>query len=75
MPLTSQDFVAKGKQIPVLYNQRSIWLDLAHKKLDAAGLNAYGWSEGMLDNEILEQLLKPNLKRRGAMCNNKIGGL
>jgi type II restriction/modification system DNA methylase subunit YeeA len=48
-----------------LYNQRPTWLDLAHKKLDAAVLSAYGWPEGMSDDEILERLLKLNLERAG----------
>lgn len=26
-----------------LYNQRPTWLDLAHKRLDEAVLDAYGW--------------------------------
>ncbi len=46
-----------------LYNQRPAWLDLAHKKLDAAVFAAYGWDAGISDEELLERLLKLNLER------------
>jgi type II restriction/modification system DNA methylase subunit YeeA len=48
-----------------LYNARPTWLDLAHQKLDAAVLSAYGWPEGLSDDEILERFLKLNLERAG----------
>ncbi len=34
------------------------WLDLAHKKLAAA----YGWPADLIDEQILERLLKLNLE-------------
>ena len=46
-----------------LYNQRPAWLDLAHKKLDAAVFAAYGWDTGMSDEELLERLLRLNVER------------
>jgi hypothetical protein len=49
-----------------LYNQRPTWLDLAHRKLDAAAFDAYGWSHDLSDEEILERLLALNLERAGA---------
>ena len=48
-----------------LYNQRPTWLDLAHRKLDVAVFDAYGWDPGMADEEILEKLLELNLERSG----------
>ena len=39
-----------------LYNQRPDWLDAAHKKLDAAVLDAYGWPHDLSDEEILARL-------------------
>ncbi|HET9227339.1 MAG TPA: type IIL restriction-modification enzyme MmeI, partial [Thermoanaerobaculia bacterium] len=48
-----------------LYNQRPTWLDLAHKKLDAAVFAAYGWSQDLSDEEILGKLLELNLARAG----------
>jgi len=39
------------------------WLDLAHKKLDAAVAGAYGWPADFSDEQILERLLALNLER------------
>jgi hypothetical protein len=47
-------------------NQRPTWLDLAHRKLDAAVCDAYGWPHHLSDEEILERLLALNLERAGA---------
>ena len=46
-----------------LYNERPAWLDLAHKKLDAAVAAAYGWPADLTDDQILEKLLALNLER------------
>lgn len=46
-----------------LYNERPTWLDLAHKKLDAAVFAAYGWDPAMTDEALLAALLELNLKR------------
>jgi len=46
-----------------LYNARPTWLDLAHKKLDAAVFAAYGWPADLSDEEILARLLALNLQR------------
>lgn len=48
-----------------LYNERPTWLDLAHRKLDEAVLDAYGWPHDLSDEEILERLLALNLERAG----------
>ena len=48
-----------------LYNQRPTWLANAHRKLDAAVFAAYGWEEGLSDEQILERLLRLNLERAG----------
>ena len=48
-----------------LYNARPTWLDLAHKRLDAAVFAAYGWPVDLSDDEILERLLRLNLERAG----------
>jgi len=48
-----------------LYNERPTWLDLAHRKLDAAVFAAYGWPADLGDEEILARLLKLNLERPG----------
>ncbi len=55
----------KKRTLTNLYNQRPTWLDLAHKQLDAAVFDAYGWPHDLSDEEILERLLALNLKRAG----------
>ena len=49
-----------------MYNARPTWLDMAHRKLDAAVFAAYGWDADMTDEQILEKLLALNLARAGA---------
>jgi type II restriction/modification system DNA methylase subunit YeeA len=44
-------------------NERPAWLDLAHKKLDAAVAAAYGFPADLTDEQILEKLLALNLAR------------
>jgi hypothetical protein len=53
----------KARTLTALYNERPTWLDLAHRKLDAAVFAAYGWDPAMGDEEILEKLLALNLER------------
>ncbi len=53
----------KGRTLTKLYNERPAWLDLAHKKLDAAVAAAYGWPANLTDEKILENLLALNLAR------------
>jgi type II restriction/modification system DNA methylase subunit YeeA len=55
----------KKRTLTNLYNQRPTWLDLAHKKLDAAVAAAYGWPSDLSDEEILMRLLALNLERAG----------
>lgn len=62
----------KKRTLTNLYNERPAWLDLAHKKLDAAVAAAYGWvragqaSVDLSDEQILEKLLALNLERVAA---------
>jgi hypothetical protein len=55
----------KKRTLTNLYNQRPAWLDMAHKKLDAAVFAAYGWDPGISDEQLLEKLLALNLERAG----------
>ncbi len=59
------DCAAKLKKhtLTNLYNERPAWLDLAHRKLDAAVAAAYGWPADLSDEQILERLLALNLER------------
>ena len=53
----------KERTLTKLYNERPAWLDLAHKKLDAAVAAAYGFPADLRDEQILEKLLALNLAR------------
>ena len=46
-----------------LHNERPTWLDLAHKTLDEAVFDAYGWDPLMTDEQVLAGLLKLNLEQ------------
>jgi type II restriction/modification system DNA methylase subunit YeeA len=52
----------KKRTLTNLYNEHPAWLDLAHKKLDRAVLDAYGWPHDLTDEQILERLLVLNLE-------------
>ena len=53
----------KKRTLTNLYNERPTWLDLAHRKLDEAVFDAYGWPHDISDEEILAPLLALNLER------------
>ena len=56
----------KKRTLTNLYNARPVWLDNAHKTLDAAVAKAYGWNDytpQMRDEEILCRLLVLNQTR------------
>ncbi len=56
----------KRRTLTNLYNERPAWLDLAHRKLDRAVLDAYGWPHDLSDDDILARLLALNLERAAA---------
>jgi type II restriction/modification system DNA methylase subunit YeeA len=62
--------VLKTRTLTNLYNQRPAWLDQAHKALDQAVAEAYGWGEdwraGMGEDEILARLFRLNQARAAA---------
>jgi hypothetical protein len=49
-----------------LCNERPTWLDLAHRRLDAAVFAAYTWTADLTDDQLLEKLLALNLERAAA---------
>ena len=53
----------KKRTLTNLYNQRPTWLDLAHRTLDHAVLDAYDWPPDESDEDILARLLALNLER------------
>ena len=60
------DLPLEKRTLTNLYNARPDWLDAAHRQLDAAVLDAYGWSRDLADEDILARLLALNLERGGA---------
>lgn len=53
-----------------LYNARPTWLDHAHRALDEAVADAYGWGDDfrsgvLVDDEVLARLFKLNQERAG----------
>jgi type II restriction/modification system DNA methylase subunit YeeA len=66
IPRPGHEADLKKRTLTNLYNQRPSWLDNAHKTLDKAVAEAYGWTdytEAMPDEEILRRLLALNLER------------
>ena len=53
----------KQRTLTNLYNARPTWLEVAHRKLDAAVCAAYGWPADLGDDAILERLLALNGER------------
>ena len=62
-PEGASEAALKKRTLTNLYNQRPTWLDLAHKELDQAVLDAYAWPHDLTDEQILERLLVLNLER------------
>jgi type II restriction/modification system DNA methylase subunit YeeA len=58
--------VLKQRTLTNLYNERPAWLDHAHRALDEATAEAYGWKPDMSDDEMLTKLLALNLERAKA---------
>jgi len=66
LPKPGHEADLKKRTLTNLYNQRPPWLDNAHKALDKAVADAYGWGDytpEMPDEEILSRLLVLNLAR------------
>ncbi|HCF99516.1 MAG TPA: class I SAM-dependent DNA methyltransferase [Chloroflexi bacterium] len=56
----------KSRTLTNLYNQRPTWLANAHRALDEAVFDAYGWPADLGDQELLARLLELNLLREPA---------
>jgi hypothetical protein len=63
VPKDAHVFDLAKRTLTNLYNERPTWLDLAHKALDEAVFDAYGWDPSMTDEQILAALLELNLER------------
>ena len=59
--------ILKNRTLTKLYNDRQAgkmtWLDHAHRDLDAAVAEAYGWPTDLTDDQILERLFALNQER------------
>ncbi len=53
----------KKRTLTNLYNERPAWLNNAHRALDHAVADAYGWPRDLSDDEILERLFRLNQER------------
>jgi type II restriction/modification system DNA methylase subunit YeeA len=53
----------RKRTLTSLYNKKPTWLLKAHQDLDEAVANAYGWSNGISDDEVLARLLRLNAER------------
>ena len=53
----------KKRTLTNLYNARPTWLENAHARLDEAVFAAYGWTPGISDEEVFENLLALNLEQ------------
>ena len=60
-PAGASERELKGRTLTNLYNARPTWLDLAHRRLDAAVLAAYGWPADLGGEALLARLLALNL--------------
>jgi len=58
----------KKRTLTNLYNQNPTWLQDAHRKLDRAVLDAYGWPARLSNQEILARLLALNVQRFSAQA-------
>ena len=55
--------VLKQRTLTNLYNEQPAWLQNAHRNLDEAVAEVYGWQRDMSDDEVLTKLLALNLER------------
>ena len=62
-PEEASEAELKKRTLTNLYNARPTWLANAHAALDRDVFAAYGWTEGIGDEEILKNLLALNLER------------
>jgi len=56
----------KKRTLTNLYNERPMWLQLAHRRLDEAVFAAYGWDPSLSDDDLLAALLALNLRHAAA---------
>jgi hypothetical protein len=55
-----------NRTLTALYNEQPTWLKHAHRTLERAVIQAYGWPDGLSEEEILHGLLDLNQQRAAA---------
>nr|MBA2570121.1 hypothetical protein [Chloroflexota bacterium] len=68
-PADAPDEELERRTLTNLYNEMPAWLRDAHRHLDDAVLDAYGWPPAIADEALLERLLPLNLARAGATAD------
>ena len=63
--------VLKGRTLTNLYNEPPTWLQQLHEELDATVAAAYGWSDDISDQKVLERLLALNSNRAKVQTASK----
>jgi type II restriction/modification system DNA methylase subunit YeeA len=61
--------ILKKRTLTNLYNERPTWLDNAHRELDAAVAEAYGWPADIGEEDALARLLDLNRERAAAVAD------
>jgi len=74
-PPDASEVALQKRTLTELYNKPPTWLVNAHRRLDRAVLDAYGWPYDLGDEEILGRLLTLNLERAGVLNPAMVPGL
>jgi len=74
VPRSPEAAAALNKRtLTALYNSRPAWLDSAHKRLDKAVIEAYGWPSDISEDQIVDRLLGANMERSGEAAKDSGG--
>ncbi|WP_247564395.1 type IIL restriction-modification enzyme MmeI [Bradyrhizobium sp. 151] len=66
--------ILKMRTLTNLYNERPSWLDQAHRAIDAAVAQAYGWPADMSDDDALANLFGLNQRKTAESGGNLLAG-
>lgn len=66
--------VLRKRTLTNLYNERPAWLANAHRALDAAVAEAYGWPVDLSDDDVLTRLFALNQERARAQGREPLAG-
>ena len=74
-PPDASEATLRQRTLTNLYNDRPAWLANAHRQLDDAVLDAYGWPRDLSDEDILSHLLALNLARASGLASGMLAGM